>query len=117
MAYHNKKVLSLYACFFVWSPFYCGIETGNGASLTRGKTAFDHRAGSSGDFLEIDSVALGQNCQANMMALLHLGQAIAPHMIFNGEGSIIITGKTFVYRGTPGFAGFAPTKAPQRSTC
>ena len=100
--------------FFAWSPFCCGNETGNGASLTRGKTALDHRAESSGDFLEIDSVALEQNYRTNMMALAHLGQAVAPDMISIGEGSVMITGKTFVYRGTPGFAGFALTKAPQR---
>ena len=114
MAYHNEKDLSLYACFFAWSSFCCGNETGAGASLTRGKTALDHRAESSGDFLVIDSGALEQNCQTNTMSLLHLGQAVAPDMISNGEGSIIITGKTSVYRGTTGFSGFAPTKTPRR---
>ena len=114
MAHHNKKDLFLYACFFSWSPFSCGNETGNGSSLTQVKTALDHRAESSGDFLEIDSVAPEQNCQTNTIALLHLGQAVAPDMISNGEVLIIITGKTSVYRGTTGFSGFALMKTPGR---
>mgnify|MGYP003300255590 FL=1 len=70
--------------------------------------------GAFGNFLEIDPSVLEHNFQVNTMALLHIGRAVAPDMISKGEGSIIITGNTSAYRGMPGFAGFAPTKAAQR---
>tara|TARA_B100001559_G_scaffold319656_1_gene329558 strand:+ start:1932 stop:2549 length:618 start_codon:yes stop_codon:yes gene_type:complete len=70
--------------------------------------------GAFGNFLEIDPMVLQQNFQVNTMALLQIGRAVAPDMISNGEGAIIITGNTSAYRGMPGFAGFAPTKAAQR---
>ena len=70
--------------------------------------------GAFGNFLEIEPMVLEQNFRTNTMALLHLGRAVAPEMISKGRGSIIITGNTSAYRGMPGFAGFAPTKAAQR---
>ena len=70
--------------------------------------------GAFGSFLEIDPSVLENNFQVNTMALLHLGRSLAPDMISNGEGAIIITGNTSAFRGMAGFAGFAPTKAAQR---
>jgi len=70
--------------------------------------------GAFGSFLDIDPSVLVNNFQVNTMALLHLARSLAPDMIATGEGAIIITGNTSAYRGMPGFAGFAPTKAAQR---
>jgi len=70
--------------------------------------------GAFGRFLDIDPSVLENNFQVNTMALLHLARSLAPDMIATGEGAIIITGNTSAYRGMPGFAGFAPTKAAQR---
>ena len=70
--------------------------------------------GAFGSFLDIDPSVLENNFQVNTMALLHLARSLAPDMIATGEGAIIITGNTSAYRGMPGFAGFAPTKAAQR---
>ncbi len=70
--------------------------------------------GSFGDFLTITPEVLNQNFQTNTMALLHLGQILAPSMIERGSGAILCTGNTSAYRGKADFAGFAPTKAAQR---
>lgn len=70
--------------------------------------------GAFGNFLEVDLTVLEHNFQVNTMALMQLGQLIAPNMIENGNGAIICTGNTSAYRGKAGFSGFAPTKAAQR---
>lgn len=70
--------------------------------------------GAFGNFLEVDLSVLEHNFQVNTMALMHLGQLLAPNMIENGHGAIICTGNTSAYRGKAGFSGFAPTKAAQR---
>ena len=70
--------------------------------------------GAFGNFLEVDLTVLEHNFQVNTMALMQLGQLIAPNMIENGSGAIICTGNTSAYRGKAGFSGFAPTKAAQR---
>ena len=70
--------------------------------------------GAFGNFLEVDLSVLEHNFQVNTMALMQLGQLIAPNMIENGSGAIICTGNTSAYRGKAGFSGFAPTKAAQR---
>ena len=70
--------------------------------------------GTFGNFLEVDLSVLEHNFQVNTMALMQLGQLIAPNMIENGSGAIICTGNTSAYRGKAGFSGFAPTKAAQR---
>ena len=70
--------------------------------------------GAFGSFLEIEPSVLENNFQVNTMALLHMARSLAPDMVARGEGAIIITGNTSAYRGMPGFAGFAPTKAAQR---
>lgn len=70
--------------------------------------------GSFAPFLEVDPETLRQNFEINTMALLNLAQMAAPAMVEAGEGAIIVTGNTSALRGTPNFAGFAPTKAAQR---
>jgi NAD(P)-dependent dehydrogenase (short-subunit alcohol dehydrogenase family) len=71
-------------------------------------------AGLFGTFREIDPAALERNFQVNVMGLLHLARNVADEMVAAGEGAIIATGNTSAWRGKPGFAGFAPTKAAQR---
>ncbi|MFL5283935.1 MAG: SDR family NAD(P)-dependent oxidoreductase [Rhodopila sp.] len=71
-------------------------------------------AGLFGTFRKIDPAALERNFQINVMALLHLARNVADDMVSAGEGTIITTGNTSAWRGKPGFAGFAPTKAAQR---
>ena len=70
--------------------------------------------GARGTFMEIDPGVLEQNFRVNTMSLLHLARATAPAMIEAGEGAIVVTGNTAMYRGVAHFAGFAPTKAAQR---
>jgi NAD(P)-dependent dehydrogenase (short-subunit alcohol dehydrogenase family) len=67
-----------------------------------------------GNFLEIDPAGLQHNFQVNTMGLLYLARAIAPHMLSQGHGSLIVTGNTSAWRGRAQFAAFAPTKAAQR---
>jgi short-subunit dehydrogenase len=71
-------------------------------------------AGSFGGFLEIDPKVLAYNFQVNTMGLLYLARALAPKMVEDGHGSIIVTGNTSSQRGKANFAGFAPSKAAQR---
>jgi len=70
--------------------------------------------GAFGSFLEIDPQVLRQNFEVNTMSLLYLSRALAPDMIEQGEGAIVVTGNTSAFRGSANFAGFAPTKAAQR---
>ena len=70
--------------------------------------------GTFGTFLDIDPADLERNFRVNAMALLHLGRALAPAMVREGRGAILVTGNTSALRGKAGFAGFAPTKAAQR---
>ena len=70
--------------------------------------------GAFGDFLSIKPSSLMKNFEVNTMALLQLGQELAPAMIEKGHGAIVCTGNTSAYRGKDFFSGFAPTKAAQR---
>ncbi len=70
--------------------------------------------GAFGEVLDIDPAVLQANFQVNVMALLHLAQALGPDMVEAGSGAILATGNTAAYRGKAHFAGFAPTKAAQR---
>ncbi|MFU8817121.1 MAG: SDR family NAD(P)-dependent oxidoreductase [Pseudomonadales bacterium] len=70
--------------------------------------------GAFGDFLSVEPEVLQRNFEVNVMALLHLGRALAPAMIASGRGAIVCTGNTAAFRGKAEFAGFAPTKAAQR---
>ena len=70
--------------------------------------------GTFGTFMEIDPGDVEENFRVNAMSLLYLARAVAPAMIEQGSGAIIVTGNTSAWRGKPGYAGFAPTKAAQR---
>ena len=70
--------------------------------------------GAFGSFMDITAAQLQKNFEVNTMALLRLGQLLAPAMIEQGKGAIICTGNTSAYRGKAHYAGFAPTKAAQR---
>lgn len=70
--------------------------------------------GAFGEFMDIAPEVLERNFAVNTLALLRLGQLVAPAMVARGSGAIICTGNTAAYRGKPTFAGFAPTKAAQR---
>jgi NAD(P)-dependent dehydrogenase (short-subunit alcohol dehydrogenase family) len=70
--------------------------------------------GAWGSFQDIDPKVLNRNFQVNTMALLHLARRLAPAMVEQGSGAIIVTGNTSALRGRANFAGFAPTKAAQR---
>ena len=67
-----------------------------------------------GTFLDIDPAMLERNFRVNTMGLLYLARAVAPAMIKEGKGAILVTGNTSALRGKANFAGFAPTKAAQR---
>jgi NAD(P)-dependent dehydrogenase (short-subunit alcohol dehydrogenase family) len=70
--------------------------------------------GAWGTFQDIDPKILNRNFQINTMALLYLAQRLAPLMVEQGRGAIVVTGNTSALRGRANFAGFAPTKAAQR---
>ena len=70
--------------------------------------------GTFGTFMEIDPGDVEENFRVNAMSLLYLARAVAPAMIEQGSGAIIVTGNTSAWRGKPGYAGFAPSKAAQR---
>lgn len=70
--------------------------------------------GTFGRFADIEPADLERNFRINTMALLHLARGLAPAMTAAGKGALIVTGNTAAHRGTPDFAGFAPTKAAQR---
>jgi NAD(P)-dependent dehydrogenase (short-subunit alcohol dehydrogenase family) len=65
--------------------------------------------------METPPERLEQAFRTNALALLVLGQAVVPDMLELGGGSILVTGNTSALRGKANFAGFAPTKAAQRS--
>ncbi|MEM1112101.1 MAG: SDR family NAD(P)-dependent oxidoreductase [Pseudomonadota bacterium] len=51
----------------------------------------------------------------NALGLLQTAQSLAPAMIENGGGALLITGATASLRGGAGFAAFASAKAAQRN--
>jgi NAD(P)-dependent dehydrogenase (short-subunit alcohol dehydrogenase family) len=71
-------------------------------------------AGAFNAFMDVKPETLEMTFRTNMMSLLLLGQAVVPHMLERGGGSIIVTGNTSARRGKANFAAFAPTKAGQR---
>jgi len=71
--------------------------------------------GTFGTFGEINPSDLNRNFQVNTMGLLYLARRFALAMIRAGKGAIAVTGNTSALRGKPTFAGFAPTKAAQKS--
>ena len=67
-----------------------------------------------GTYMEIDANRMAKAFEVNTLALLQLARLATPDMVAVGSGAIICTGNTSAYRGRARFAGFAPTKAPQR---
>ena len=65
-------------------------------------------------FLDADPADLERNFRVNTTSLLYLARALAPDMIREGHGAIMVTGNTASHRGVPQYALFAPTKAAQR---
>jgi Short-chain dehydrogenases of various substrate specificities len=70
--------------------------------------------GLAGSFLSDNPERLDRNFKVNTKSLLYFARELAPSMIKNKYGSIIITGNTSALRGKPDFIYFAPTKAAQR---
>lgn len=64
--------------------------------------------------LEADPVRFEEIFRVNATALMVLAQCVAPDMVKNRKGAIIVTGNTSAWRGKPAFSMFAPTKAAQR---
>jgi len=77
---------------------------------------FIHNAvrGTRGNFLEFTSEELQSNFDINVMALHRIAQKVAPEMIKNKSGAIIVTGNTSAHRGKAKFGGTASTKAAQK---
>ncbi|MFK8050881.1 MAG: SDR family NAD(P)-dependent oxidoreductase [Halioglobus sp.] len=71
--------------------------------------------GSFGSFLEVEPSELAKNFAINTMGLLYCARAVAPSMIEQKSGSILITGNTAATRGGAKFAAFAPSKSAARS--
>jgi NAD(P)-dependent dehydrogenase (short-subunit alcohol dehydrogenase family) len=71
-------------------------------------------SGHFGEFLDVKPEVLEQTFRTNVLSLLLLGQAVVPDMLASGGGAIVVTGNTSAWRGSAGFAGFAPSKAAQR---
>ncbi len=76
-----------------------------------------HNAGSAqfSNFLDTLPEALDEQFRINTLALLVIGQAVAPEMLERGGGCVVVIGATASLRGGAPFAGFAPAKAAQRS--
>ena len=64
--------------------------------------------------LDADPVRFEELFRVNTTALMVLTQCVAPHMVKQGKGAILVTGNTSAWRGKPSFCMFAPTKAAQR---
>jgi short-subunit dehydrogenase len=64
--------------------------------------------------LNADPVRFEELFRINTTALMVLTQCVAPDMINNGKGAIMVTGNTSAWRGKANFCMFAPTKAAQR---
>ena len=77
---------------------------------------FIHNAvrGTRGNFLEFTSEELQSNFDINVMALHRIAQKVAPEMIKNKSGAIIVTGNTSAHREKANFGGTASTKAAQK---
>ena len=77
---------------------------------------FVHNAvrGTRGNFLEFTPDELQSNFDINVLALHRIAQKVAPEMIKNKSGAIIVTGNTSAHRGKANFGGTASTKAAQK---
>lgn len=70
--------------------------------------------GGASNFLGDNPENLEKNFRVNTNSLLYFARELAPEMINNKSGSIIVTGNTSAMRGKANFAYFAPTKSAQR---
>jgi NAD(P)-dependent dehydrogenase (short-subunit alcohol dehydrogenase family) len=86
-----------------------GTELGPPAVLVHNAVS-----GQFADFLQVAPEDLERTFRTNVLSLLHLGQAVVPHMLARGGGAIVVTGNTSAWRGVANFAAFAPSKAAQR---
>ena len=89
-------------------------EVGNPDIFIHNAVAGVADGGLAGSFLGDNPERLDRNFNVNTKSLLYFARALAPNMIKNKSGSIIITGNTSALRGKPDFIYFAPTKAAQR---
>jgi NAD(P)-dependent dehydrogenase (short-subunit alcohol dehydrogenase family) len=71
-------------------------------------------SGQFGTFLDVTPADLERTFRTNVLSLMILGQAVVPPMLAAGGGAIVVTGNTSAWRGSAGFAAFAPSKAAQR---
>lgn len=67
-----------------------------------------------GTLYEIDPAKLERNFRTNATGLLVAAQVLTPPMVEVGHGSLVVTGNTAAWRGTPRYIGWASTKAGQR---
>ena len=70
--------------------------------------------GGASNFLGDNPENLEKNFRVNTNSLLYFARELAPDMIKNKSGAIIVTGNTSAMRGKANFAYFAPTKSAQR---
>jgi len=89
-------------------------EVGNPNIFIHNAVAGVADGGLAGSFLDDNPDKLDRNFNVNTKSLLYFARALAPAMIENKSGSIIVTGNTSALRGKPAFVYFAPTKAAQR---
>ena len=89
-------------------------ELGNPNIFIHNAVAGVADGGLAGSFLGDNPERLDRNFNVNTKSLLYFARELAPNMIENKSGSIIITGNTSALRGKPDFIYFAPTKAAQR---
>ena len=75
-----------------------------------------HNAGSGAfkGFLETTAEELRSSLDVNIGGLFHVAQEALPAMVGAGSGSIIVTGATASWRGSPKTAAFAAAKGGQR---
>ncbi len=65
-------------------------------------------------YAELDTELFERNFRVNTTGLLVTAQELAPAMVEQGDGALVVTGNTGAMRGVPRFVGFSPTKASQR---
>lgn len=75
-----------------------------------------HNAGSGvfKGFLDTTAEELRSSLEVNIGGLFHVAQAALPAMLEGGGGSIVVTGATASWRGSPKTSAFAAAKGGQR---
>ncbi len=107
------------------SPFSCDASDPASIEKTFGEivrtlgvpTVVMYNAGSGffGPALEASQEDFEMAWRINALGLLSVAQSVAPQMIANGGGNIVVTGATASLRGGANFAAFASAKAAQRN--